>query len=335
MPSEEKFSLPKAIIEARKHYLEYENPFGAPKEERFHWVTDYDLPRRHETIFFASCMNPLMGYAESLLKYEKTLSKLGIGMDKMIALGKIAQKLKLDKIMSSIKSLNKEYGATLAHAIELLKEMGIEFGFLYEEEPCCGGGLHTYGFLEDFAERAKSVYQFLKDRGVKRIITINPVCGAIFKHYYPEYVEGFDIEVKHITEIIFEYMQKNDIRLKDSKERTVVFHDPCYLARYMNITEEPREILKRIDGLKLVEPVNNRLATKCDGGGGVEVVYPKLARRIAVDRYQELVDTGADLVVTACAPCVMMLRIGRDLLGRNEEIMDIVDVVYYAMKGQL
>ena len=103
----------------------------------------------------------------------------------------------------------------------------------------------------------------------------------------------------------------------------------------MGVVEEPREILRSIEGLTLVEPVNNKMATKCDGGGGIEVVYPKLARTIAANRYKELVDTGADLIVTACAPCIMMIRMGQNVLGRNERILDIVDVFYGALKGTL
>ena len=68
---------------------------------------------------------------------------------------------------------------------------------------------------------------------------------------------------------------------------------------------------------------------------GVEVVYPKIARKIAKDRMIELLDTGADLIVTACAPCIMMLKLGESELHRNVEIRDIVDVVYKALNNEL
>ena len=330
-----KYSIPTALKEAKKSYLENENPFGVPRAERYQWTTGLNLPRDHETIFFGSCMNPLMGYGEVLLKSEKTLSRLGLDVNKVISLGKVAQKLKMDKLMGSVAELNREYGQTLVHAVEILKELHYDFGLLYEEEPCCGGGLHTYGFLDEFKQRAKKVYQFFKSRGIKRIITTNPICGGILKYHYPRYIDGFDIEVKHITEVIADYLENHDLKLRASSERKVVFHDPCYLSRFMGVVEEPRKILKRIDGLTFVEPVNNKLATKCDGGGGIEVVYPKLARTIAANRYKELIDTGADLIVTACAPCIMMIRIGQNVLGRNEKIMDIVDVFYEALKGTL
>ena len=95
--SDAKFSIPTALKEAKKSYLENENPFGVPKEERYKWTSGLDLPKEHETIFFGSCMNPLMGYGEVLLKSEKTLSRFGFDVNKVISLGKAAQKLKVDK----------------------------------------------------------------------------------------------------------------------------------------------------------------------------------------------------------------------------------------------
>ena len=296
---------------------------------------DLDLPKQHETIFFASCMNPLMGYGEALLSTAKKSEKVGIHFNTMMSLGKLAQKLKVDKLMTGIKKTNREYQETILHAIDVLKKLNVEFGFLYDDEPCCGGPLHTYGLLDAFQEHVKKVYSFLKERGVKRIITINPICGGIFKKFYPDVLEIFDIEVKHFSEIVAEKIKEEGLSFKASKPRKVVFHDPCYLARFMRVVDEPRVILNSIEGWEIVEPVNNKFDTKCDGGGGVEVVYPKIARKIAKDRMIELLDTGADLIVTACAPCIMMLKLGESELHRNVEIRDIVDVVYKALNNKL
>ncbi|MGQ4913835.1 MAG: (Fe-S)-binding protein [Candidatus Asgardarchaeia archaeon] len=333
MPKEK--LIPKAVEIARENVLKSKNPFGVPAEERYAWAKDLDLPKQHETIFFASCMNPLMGYGEALLSTAKKSEKVGIHFNTMMSLGKLAQKLKVDKLMTGIKKTNREYQETILHAIDVLKKLNVEFGFLYDDEPCCGGPLHTYGLLDDFQEHVKKVYSFLKERGVKRIITINPICGGIFKKFYPDVLETFDIEVKHFSEIVAEKIKEEGLSFKASKPKKVVFHDPCYLARFMRVVDEPRVILNSIEGWELVEPVNNKFDTKCDGGGGVEVVYPKIARKIAKDRMIELLDTGADLIVTACAPCIMMLKLGESELHRNVEIRDIVDVVYKALNNEL
>lgn len=327
--------VPKAVEIAKENVLKTKNPFGASPNERYAWAKNLNLPHKHNTIFFASCMNPLMGYGEALLSTAKKSEKIGIHFETMMSLGKLAQKLKLDKMMTGISKTNQEYQQTLLHAIDVLKELDVEFGFLYDEEPCCGGPLHTYGLLEDFKEHVKTVYKLLKDKGVTQIITINPICGGVFKKFYPDILNNFDIEVKHFTEVVAEKIKEKGLYFKAKKKRKVVFHDPCYLARFMRVVDAPRIILNSIDGWELVEPVNNKFDTKCDGGGGIEVVYPKIARKIAVDRTKELLATGADLIVTACAPCIMMLKLGRDEMKRKEEILDITDVIYMAMKGKL
>jgi len=108
--------------------------------------------------------------------------------------------------------------------------------------------------LEDFSEVANGVK--LKEYGVKSIITMDPITATVFKKFYPQFVQGFDIDVKHVTEVLKPEGQK------EQKDK-VVYHDPCYLARYLRITEEPRNLISS-SGYKVVDPPNNRLRTRCD-----------------------------------------------------------------------
>lgn len=221
------------------------------------------------------------------------------------------------------------YRSSLLNSVRSLQILGIDVAYMHNEEPCCGIALHTYGLIDEFSIHANKVYEFLKQRGVTRLVTHNPICGAAFKKFYPRYVPKWDIEVKHVTEMIAEKIVEQDLHFACRKTR-VAYHDPCFLARYMNVIQEPRIILSRIDGIELVEPDHTKLETWCDGGGGVEMLYPNLCEMIAETRVRELASTGAEKILSCCPVCAMMIRRGIDATGMQIEYADIVDLFYEA-----
>ena len=98
--------------------------------------------------------------------------------------------------------------------------------------------------------------------------------------------------------------------------------------------EEPRQILRAIDGIELVEPEETTgvCATCCGGGGGFEAVFPELSQMLAVNRVRELLETGADIIVTHCPGCIMQLKTGVKELKRNDvEVLDLVQILATAM----
>lgn len=167
---------------------------------------------------------------------------------------------------------------------------------------------------------------------MKRLITHNPICGAAFKTLYPQFVKDWNIEVKHVTEVVAEKMSEHDLRFP-SKKTTVTYHDPCFLARYMNVVEEPRTILKRMENIQLVEPPHSKVDTYCDGGGGVELLYPDVCQDIAESRVKELVSTGAEKIVSCCPVCALMLKEGIRKAGVKAQYADIMTLFYEAAKS--
>jgi heterodisulfide reductase subunit D len=131
---------------------------------------------------------------------------------------------------------------------------------------------------------------------------------------------------------VLEGIQSRELRFP--REAKVVYHDPCQLARYLGLTQEPRQILKAIKGIELVEPewTYGEWATCCGGGGGFEVVFPELSQILAVNRAKELVETGADIIVTHCPGCIMQLEEGLKALKIKEvKVLDLAQVVAMAM----
>jgi len=319
--------MPKSISATLRSMQKYDNPFSVSKDEIASWAKNLNIPKDKDRIFFASCMYTPMIYAEEFfLKAKGSTTIL-----------EFLTKSKIIDITKKLVTTFKEnvYIASLTNAFNVLKKLGIECSYLYENEPCCGAALHTYGFLNEFEEHAKNVYKFFKDRGIKEIITPNPICASIFKKYYPEYIPNFDIKVYTFAEYLAMLINKSNIKLKLTKPMKITIHDPCYAARYIDDTENLRLILKSIEKLTVIEPINTKRNTKCCGGGGVEMVYYDVALNLAKSRTTELLNTGAEAIVTSCPVCMMMLRLGLESLNRKDiRVYDVSDIVRYALAGE-
>ena len=329
--------------------LKYGNPVGVPQEELSQWSDGLNLKERGETIFYTG-MYSYMGYAETALLLEYTAKKEGMSIAQMLDMAKKARYLgykstmkdvirllkspmsslgkllgvssetlaKLRKIAEENDSRNQYYWGVLRKGVNLLQSYGVDIAYLGKNEPDSGVALHTFGLLDDFTEVANSVYKKLKEYGVKRIITMDPITATVFKKFYPQFLNGFDVEVKHISEVLKPSGQK------EQKEK-VVYHDPCYLARYLRVTEEPRNLISA-SGFKVIDPPNNRLRTRCDGGG-VEYTDPEAAVRTAKIRLDELLATGTSNVVTSCPACDMMFRAAGYVSNVSFKLYDLVEVL--------
>ena len=133
----------------------------------------------------------------------------------------------------------------------MLRNLGIQPGYLGKDEPCCGATLYHAGLQSRFAENARHAYQALKDAGVKRIIGVVPYCTHALQKLFPLFIKGYDLEVRHFLEIVAEKISL--FKLRYPRKVRVTYHDPCQMVRYMNLIEEPRRILRAIEGVTLVE----------------------------------------------------------------------------------
>ncbi|KXH73263.1 MAG: hypothetical protein AM326_00510 [Candidatus Thorarchaeota archaeon SMTZ-45] len=211
---------------------------------------------------------------------------------------------------------------------KILKAAAQDFGVL-EEEPCCGSVMIRTGKVESAKENAERIKIAFDQAGAERIVVSCPGCLNTLKTDFPERF-GIELpEVIHIVEFAAEIIRNGDLDFRGlGEKRKVTYHDPCHLGRELGIYEAPREILRAIPGIELVEMETKRAAALCCGsGGGVRSYDPDLAKRIGADRIRQALETGADVLATACPFCVNNLEEGARQEGSSIGVADIVDLL--------
>jgi Fe-S oxidoreductase len=337
MNKKSKRLIPPGLVYVAHNIVSRQNLLGAPRGSGARWAEELNLPQEAETVFFAGCGYQYNAGLQSMMSIIRKLDKSPIGVELPIGLASLPQKMGVDPAQVYRRLLAKDSDAVaqpLRDAVKVLKNLGVEFGYLAEDEPCCGGLLHYIGLEKEFAQNAQNLYEKLKSRGVKRIIGIVPSCTHTLSDLIPKYIKGYDLEVKHFSQVVADKIKTRQLRFP--REVKVTYHDPCQLARYLGIIEEPRQILKSIKGIELVETdwTHGEWATCCGGGGGFEAAFPELSQILAVNRARELVETGAQIIVTHCPGCVMQLEEGLKYLKiKDVEVLDLAQVVAMAMGG--
>ena len=312
------------------------NILGASKEAGAKWARDLNLSKEMETIFFAGCGYQYTSELESLMSLIRKVDKSAISTELTMSLAGFQKKLGVDAagIYRRVVTRGSDADAQpLRDAVKVLNNLGVKFGYLAQDEPCCGGPLHYIGLHKEFTKHAQGVYDKLKSSGVKRIIGIIPSCTYTLHHLIPNSIDRYDLEVKHFCEVVSETI--SSLELCFPREAKVTYHDPCQLVRYLGLVEEPRQILRAIKGIELVEPdwTKGEWATCCGGGGGFEAVFPELSQILAVNRAKELVETGAKIIVTQCPGCIMQLKAGlKELEAGSVEVLDLAQIVAMAME---
>lgn len=188
--------------------------------------------------------------------------------------------------------------------VKILRKGGIEVAYLGEKEVCCGIPQIWNGKIQSVKKLMEENGKTIEEAGVKTILTSCPDCYNAFHHHYTKIIGRNPFRVIHITEFLVQLLKERKIKFQEKINKKVTYHDPCRLGREAGIFEPPREILKGIPGIELIEMRRNREHSWCCGGGGVvNLVYPKLSIKIAKSRVQEALDTGAEMLVTCCPLC--------------------------------
>jgi Fe-S oxidoreductase len=335
MNNRSKGLIPPGLVYVADNIISKHNLLGAPRETGAMWAKELDITREAETIFFAGCGYQYNTSLQSLMSMIRKFDKSPIGAELPIGLASLPKKIGIDPAQAYRRLLAKDSDSAaqpLVDAVKVLKGLGVEIGYLAEDEPCCGGLLHYIGLEKEFSQNAQNLYDKLKSHGVKRIIGIVPSCTYTLTELIPKHVSGYDLEVKHFLQVVLERIQTTELRFP--RQVKVTYHDPCQLSRYLGLIEEPRQILGAIKDIELVEPewTHGEWATCCGGGGGFEVVFPELSQILAVNRARELVETGAQIIVTHCPGCIMQLEDGLKALEvKDVEVLDLAQVVAMAM----
>lgn len=328
--------VPPGLAYLADNILTKQNILGVSKEQGARWANKLNLPARAETIFFAGCGYQFSPQLEVLMSLARGTDKSVIGAELPMRFARFQKKLGLNLpgIYSNVLSRSSaDEVKPLEAVVKVLRSLGIQPGYLAKNEPCCGAALYNAGLHSRFAENARKAYKVLKEAGVKKIIGVVPYCTHALKNLFPLFIKDYDLEVKHFLEIVDEKISL--LKLRYPRTVRVTYHDPCQMVRYLNLVEEPRRILRSIEGITLVEPewTRGEWATCCGGGGGFETVFPELSEVLAVNRVTEMMETKPDIIVTHCPGCIMQLKDGlRKLKVTGVEVLDLSEVIVAAME---
>jgi Fe-S oxidoreductase len=210
----------------------------------------------------------------------------------------------------------------------LLNSAGVDFGILGSKENCCGESVRKAGNEDLFKRLARENIKTFIENGVKKIVASSPHCYHTFKNEYPEFKVNF--EVLHTTQYLFQLMKEGKLKFTKEYGKKVTYHDPCYLGRHNGIYDEPRELLKKVPGLELVEMPESREDSLCCGMGGGRVwMETAKGERFSDIRLEQAIGVGAEVLVTSCPYCITQFEDSRLTLKNSEaiEIKDITEIL--------
>ncbi|NOX32721.1 MAG: (Fe-S)-binding protein [Deltaproteobacteria bacterium] len=213
--------------------------------------------------------------------------------------------------------------------VEILDAAGVNFTLLGEDEWCCGFPMLGAGLRDRMEDLIDHNIKAVQARGAQKVIFSCPSCYQMWQEHYPR-----EFEIYHVTQFVNELMVSGKLLL-DDLSLTVTYHDPCDLGRGSGEYKAPRQVIRSIPGVKLVELAHNRENCLCCGGGGnLEMIDAELSADIARAKIDDILQTGAHAVVTACQQCVRTMTTYARRNKVSIEVMDITQLVQKAIAGK-
>ncbi len=212
---------------------------------------------------------------------------------------------------------------------DIMLKAGVNFRILGTEEKCNGDTARRLGNEYLAQMMMQENIETLNKYNVKKIVTGCPHCYNSLKNEYPQF--GGNFEVIHHSEMIEKLLEEGKIKLNSAEKSKITYHDSCYLGRYNNIYDSPRNSLSKLDGIDYVEMERSKDKGFCCGAGGGRMFLEETeGTRINENRTQEAIETGADTIASACPFCMTMLSDGTKTLGKNEEVAvkDIAELIH-------
>ncbi len=286
-------------------------------------LTDLRRNAMMETMEYPEELNTAMGNIES------ASNPYGFGAheradwaaDLDVKVGEPAEYIYFVGCAASFDERNQKVART---TISLLKEAGLDVGILGMQEGCSGDPARRAGNEYLFQMLAETNMMTFQELGVKRIVASCPHCFHTLGKEYGDY-GGEELEVFHHTEILAKLQEEGKLPQVEKNDRSVTFHDPCYLGRIGGVIDEPRDVIGGVD----VEPERHGQDSFCCGAGGAQMWMEEDAdKRVNVIRASELAETGCDTVAVGCPFCSVMVKDGLDAVGAEMEVMDVAELLW-------
>jgi len=224
----------------------------------------------------------------------------------------------------------------------------LEF-ILFPNEVCCGSVLYRTGLEDNTLDLIKANTTLIQESGVDDVVFSCSGCFSTLSLEYPRlYGEELGFNLFHIAQYIPKIVKEKGLKIRYTKRTkedplVITYHDPCHLGRYMDIYDEPRELINMIEGIKLVEMKHIKdMSWCCGAGGGVKALYGELAGEVATnrlgestncveelrnDRLQEAEETSAEWMVSSCVFCKNNLDQAAKEGESSLRVVDIAEIL--------
>ncbi|RJP33095.1 MAG: (Fe-S)-binding protein [Actinobacteria bacterium] len=256
-------------------------------------------------------------------------------------------------------SYDEDLRGTVRGTVSLLRDAGIDIGVAGKDEACCGGRAYELGYQGEMRNFADDMAGRVKASGARTLVTACSDCYYTFMYLYPKNGLDLGVEVLHITELVGRMIEEGRIEPAGEVPMRVTYHDPCHLGRRgesykegwsggdkllrpvrfkqsgrLGVFDPPRDIIRALPGIELVEMERIREYSWCCGaGGGVLEAFPEFASWTAGDRLEEAAATGAEALVTACPWCVRVFRDAVTERGMEMKIYDVMELLASSLGG--
>jgi glycolate oxidase iron-sulfur subunit len=228
------------------------------------------------------------------------------------------------------------FGKTNAASVRLLNRAGYEV-LTPKEQGCCGALYAHSGQLELARQCARHNIEVFEKHNLSSIVINAAGCGSTLKEYgallrddpkYAERARAFSSKVKDLTEVL---AADNSALRTPHSAITTTYHDACHLAHPQHITKQPRQLVRALVGEKFVELPESDVC--CGSAGSYNLTEPEMAERLQKRKVDNILKTGAKIVVTTNPGCLLQIRAGLKKAGAHDvEALHIADFLDRAAK---